>query len=77
MIQIAQQPSGERFDEAKSVVDRQLSAGLFAAVEGGIIIAQAESHRLLVELLRSQGRSPKDLLILQAGAEYPSSAVIF
>jgi hypothetical protein len=29
-----------------------------------------------VEILQSQGRSPKDLLILQAGAEYPASATI-
>jgi len=77
MIQIAQQPSGERFSAAKAAVDRQLPAGRFAAVEGGVIIAHAESHRQLVAQLREQGRSPKDLVILQAGAEYPASAVIF
>ena len=77
MIQIANQPSGERYSAAKAEVDRKLPAGRFAAVEGGAIIADAESHRRLVELLRSQGRSAKDVLILQAGAEYPSSAIIF
>lgn len=77
MIQFVQQPSGARYADAQAVVDRQLPAGRFAAVEAGAIIADADSHRRLVELLRSQGRTAKDMLILQAGAEYPSSAVIF
>jgi len=77
MIQFVQQPTGERYADAQAEVDRKLPAGRFAAVEGGAIIADAESHRRLVELLRSQGRSAKDVLILQAGAEYPFSAIIF
>jgi hypothetical protein len=77
MIQFVQQPSGERYAVAQAVVDRQLPAGQFAAVEGDTILAAAGSHRRLVELLRSQGRTSKDLIILQAGAEYSQAAVIF
>ncbi|MEX2176623.1 MAG: hypothetical protein WD872_19815 [Pirellulaceae bacterium] len=77
MIQFGQQPSAQRYADAQALVDGQLPAGQFAAVEGGAVIADADSHRRLVELLRSQGRSAKNLLILQSGSEYPSTAVIF
>ena len=76
MIQFAQQPSSQRYAAEKALVDRLLPAGRFAAVEEGHILAQAESHCQLVALLVEQGRSPKDLVVLQAGAEYPASAII-
>jgi hypothetical protein len=77
MIQFAPQPSGERYTTEKAAVDRQLPAGRFAAVEGDVIIAEADTHRQLVALFAEQGRSPKDLVILQAGIDYPATATIF
>ena len=77
MIQFSTPATGERFTAIKQEVDRRFPPGRFVAVESGAVVADAESHRQLVEKLQSQGRSPKDLLILQAGIEYPASAVIF
>lgn len=65
------------YAEHKQVIDRGFPAGRFLAVEQGQIIADAESHDMLVEVLKRQGKSPKDLLIVQAGVHYPDTAVIF
>ena len=65
-----------RYEEQKQEIDRRFPAGRFVAVDRGAVVADAESHRALVEQLQSQGKSPKDLLIVQAGVDYPASAVI-
>ena len=65
------------FDAAKKVIDTQFPTGTFVAVEGGVAIANAESHRKLVEKLHDQGKNAKGMLIFQAGVDYPDSAVIF
>jgi hypothetical protein len=77
MIQIVAQPTGERFADLQREVDRRFPTGRFVACETGVVIADDETHRQLVRKLESQGKSPKDLLIIQAGVEYPASAVIF
>jgi hypothetical protein len=65
------------YEDVRPEIDRRFAAGRFVAVEAGQIVADAESHRELVEKLQSQGKSPQGLLIVQAGVEYPQSAVIF
>jgi len=67
----------EQYAQAKSDVDRQFPRGRFVALEDGRPVADADTHRALVETLQAQGKSPKDLLIIQAGIDYPKSAVIF
>jgi hypothetical protein len=46
------------------------------AADSGGIVADAESHGALVAKLESIGRSPKDMVILEAGAEYPEYVTI-
>ena len=69
--------SAQRFEDAKREIDSRFPVGRFVAVEMGRVVADAESHRKLVEKLQGHGKSPKDMLIVQAGVEYPDSAVIF
>jgi len=76
MIQFSNPPTGQRFADIQRDVAARFPAGRFVAVEGGSVIADAESHAKLVEKLRSQGKSPQGLVVIQAGAEYPASAVI-
>jgi hypothetical protein len=57
-------------------IDRTYPPGRFVAADAGRIIADAESHRALVEKLESMGRSPRNLVILEAGADYPESMTI-
>jgi hypothetical protein len=66
-----------RYEDQKQEIDRRFPSGRFVAVEGGVPVADAGSHRELVQKLQAQGKTPKDLLIVQAGVEYPSSAIIF
>ena len=77
MIQFSQPATGQRFADIQRDVDARFPAGRFAAVEGGSIVADAESHAKLVEKLRSLGRSPQGLVVIQAGAHYPASAAVF
>ena len=77
MIQIANLATGQRFVDAKHEVDRRFPAGRFVALEGSKVAADAETHRQLVQKLQSLGKSPKDMLVIQAGIDYPTSAVIF
>jgi hypothetical protein len=69
--------SATRYEDQKREIDRSFPGGRFVAVESDAVVADAESHRALVEKLQAQGKSPKDLLIVQAGVDYPASAVIF
>lgn len=77
MIQFSQPPTGAQYTEVQLELSQRYPAGRFVAVEGGVVVADAENHRQLVNQLQLQGKSPKDLLIFQAGVEYPTSAVIF
>jgi hypothetical protein len=77
MIKFSKPAGGERFEQVQREVDKQFPAGRFVAVEGGQPVADAESHGKLVERLRALGKSPKGLVVIQAGAKYPDTAVIF
>ena len=70
-------PTVVDFDAAKKVVDAKFPTGTFVAVEDGVPIANAETDRKLVEKLHDQGKNARGMLIFQAGADYPDSAVIF
>jgi hypothetical protein len=63
-------------NELKEEIDRRFETGRFVAVEAQRVVADAESHSKLVEKLQALGKSPQGLLVVQAGVEYPDSAVI-
>ncbi len=67
----------EQYKAARREIDGRFPTGHFVAVEGGQVVADAPSHRLLVEILCTNGKNPKDMLVVQAGVQYPESAVIF
>jgi len=60
----------------KKMIDSQFPIGRFVAFQSGEIIADADTHRDLVNKLSSMGKSPHNMLILQAGVEYPESTII-
>jgi hypothetical protein len=77
MIQIASQSSGQRYAELQHEVNAKFPAGRFVALEAGVVLAAAESHSQIVKALQAQGKSPRDTVILQAGASYLANATIF
>jgi hypothetical protein len=64
------------YESLKGEIDKRYPSGRFVAIQSGECIADAESHRELVRTLAALGQSPKDMLVVQAGVEYPKSAVI-
>ena len=69
-------PRGQQYEDLKQDIDRRYPPGQFVAVESGQVIADDESHRKLVEKLKSLGKSPNGMLIVQAGVDYPDTAMI-
>lgn len=77
MIQFSQSAGPERFEDVQREVNRRFAPGRFVAVEAGQPVADAESHVRLVEQLSAQGKSPRGMVVIQAGTQYPATAVIF
>jgi hypothetical protein len=69
-------PAAERYDDLRAEINRRFPSGRFVAADAGGIVADAESHSALVAKLESLGRSPRDMVILEAGAEYPEHVTI-
>lgn len=64
------------FEALKSKIDGQFPAGRFVAIEGDCVLADADSHQDLVQKLTVMGKNPARTLVVQAGVDYPTSAVI-
>jgi hypothetical protein len=65
------------FRQLRSVIQQTYPPGRFLAIGGGKIIADAATFGELDSALQSQGQDSADVLVVQAGVEYPESAVIF
>ena len=65
------------YERFKPEIARRYPPGRFVAIESGQIVADAGTHRDLVQKLQSLGKSPQGLIIVQAGVDYPEHAVIF
>ena len=63
-------------DIVKQRIDNQFPTGRFVAIESDEVIADADSHRELVDKLASLGKSPNNMRILQSGVEYPAESII-
>lgn len=67
----------QQFAQVKAEIDQRYPTGRFVAIQSGRIVTNAPTHRLLVDELKSRQLSPKDMLIVEAGIQYPQSATIF
>jgi len=65
------------FRRLKPEIDRQFSAGRFVAIVDGEIVTDSGSFDELTDELGKLGKNPPDVLVIQAGADYPTEAVIF
>ena len=61
----------------KDAIARTYKPGRFVAISGGQIVADAEGFEELRARLAAAGRDPAEVLVVQAGVEYPETAVIF
>jgi hypothetical protein len=61
----------------RETIQEKYQPGQFLAISGGQVIADAGSFEDLRSLLQGRGEDPRRVLIVQAGTEYPETAVIF
>ena len=64
------------FRQMKSVIQATYPPGTFLAISGGKIIAHAAHMEALRTALRQMGRHTPDVLIVEAGVEYPEAVTI-
>ena len=64
------------FRKMKATIDESYSKGRFLAIGGGQIVADAASFDELASRVRNLGKNPKEMLIVQAGIEYPETGII-
>jgi len=65
------------FRTLKPTIDRRYPSGHFVAIDDEEIIADATDFESLVAAIRQRGKQPENVLVVQAGVEYPEEAVIF
>jgi hypothetical protein len=58
-------------------IEQKYPGGRFVAISGGKIVADGASFEDLDSLLHGMGLESSDVLVVQAGVEYPKSVVIF
>jgi len=65
------------FRRLRDSIKQKYPVNRFLALAGGQIIADAASFPELQVVLKSNGYDVSDVLVVQAGAEYPDTATIF
>lgn len=65
------------FRQLKDSIQESYPPGRFVAISGGQIVADAGCLAELRTAIKSMGKDPAQVLIVQAGVEYPETAVIF
>ena len=66
----------QAFRRMKTVIDARFAAGQWIAIDSGQVIADAPSAQELRPLLIAAGKNPRDVLVVEAGADYPQFATI-
>jgi hypothetical protein len=67
----------DAYRRLKNMINQSYSSGRFVAISGGQIAGDADSFREIKTLLKARGKDPAQVLIVQAGVEYPEYATIF
>lgn len=61
----------------KGAIANAYPRGWFVAIADDTILAAAADFHELERLLRAQGKDPRDVLVVEAGIEYPKQVTIF
>jgi hypothetical protein len=60
-----------------ALIEKSYPPGRFLAISGGKVIADAVEFEGLHSTLRKMGNDLPDVLVVQAGTDYPENVVIF
>jgi len=61
----------------KAAIDAQYPRGWFVAVDGEMVLAAESDFHRLEQSLQTQGRDPRQVLVLEAGVSQPAYVTIF
>jgi len=70
------QGNQEAFRQLKEFIQLTYPPGRFLGIAGGKIVADAASFAEMDSALKTLGQDSADVLVVQAGVEYPESAVV-
>lgn len=65
------------YSRFKETISRTYPHGWFIGIADEQVVGAAADFRALESLLRTQGRDPRRVLVVQAGVDYPEYATIF
>jgi len=65
------------FRQLSSFIQKTYPPGRFVAISGGKIIADAARFEEMNSVLNQMGYYSPEVLVVQAGVDYPATAVIF
>jgi chromosome condensin MukBEF MukE localization factor len=74
---LKRQSNQATFRRLKPVIDERYPAGRFVSIDDGDVIADAGDFQSLVDRIQECGKEPENVLIVQAGVNYPEETVIF
>ena len=66
----------QAFRRMKAALDARFPAGHLIAFDEGRVIADAASFQELGAILTGAGKNPREVFVVQAGADYPQFATI-
>jgi hypothetical protein len=61
----------------KETISRTYPHGWFVGIADEQVVGAAADFRALESLLRTQGKDPRRVLVVQAGVDYPEHVTIF
>jgi hypothetical protein len=67
----------EAFRQMRDGINQTYPKGRFVAISRGTVVADADDFQLLQAKLHDLGADSPDVLVVQAGIDYPDKVVIF
>jgi hypothetical protein len=67
----------DAYHQLRGFIQQTYPAGRFVAISGGKIVADAARFDELNALLHQMGNHSPDVLVVQAGVDYPETVTIF
>ena len=69
--------NGAAYGRLKEMISRAYPHGWFVGIADEQVVGAAADFRALESLLRTQGKDPRRVLVVQAGVDYPEYVAIF
>jgi hypothetical protein len=71
------EPNDATYRRLKDTIQQTYPRGWFVGIADDQVVGAAADFRELEGLLRSRGRDPRTVLVVQAGVDYPKPVTIF